>query len=370
MIRVLVFGMTENPGGIESFLMNYYRHIDRDKIQLDFLCNSHNPIAHEAELISLGARMYHVTARRKNLLRYKRELKTVFDEHACEWDAIWVNICSLANVDYLKIAKRYGIGRRIIHSHNTENMDSRLRGWLHKWNKLRINEYATDFWACSDDAAQWCYRGKLMERAVLVHNAIDVRRFAYDGQKRMQIRIGLGIENECVIGNVGRLHFQKNQSFVIDVFFEFVKECPQSRLILVGQGEDEQQLRDKCGKAGLTDKVIFAGVQENIDAWLSAFDLFLFPSLFEGLGIAALEAQANGMPVLASAQVIPEEVKINENLAFYSLGHDAHSWAEKLLELQADMGRIPRDSVFQNFVLKGYEVRTEIGKLEKLLLGQ
>lgn len=135
MKRILVFGMTENPGGVESFLMNYYRHIDRSRIQFDFLANSHESVAYEQEIISMGARVFHITARSENLKVYKKELKRLFVEHSAEWQAIWVNVCSLANIDYLKIAKQFGIKKRIIHSHNSQNMDSKLRGILHNINK-------------------------------------------------------------------------------------------------------------------------------------------------------------------------------------------------------------------------------------------
>lgn len=139
-MRILVFGMTENPGGVESFLVNYYRHIDRNKIQWDFLCNSHNPVAYEDELISLGGRCFHISARSADRQKYRQELDSVFKEHAKEWSAIWVNVCSLANIDYLKVAKEYGIEKRIIHSHNSQNMDNWLRGLLHKWNKRQIGK--------------------------------------------------------------------------------------------------------------------------------------------------------------------------------------------------------------------------------------
>lgn len=155
MFRILVFGMTENPGGVESFLMNYFRHIDKSKIQFDFLCNSHEFIAYEEEIRSSGSRIFHITARSKHWKKYSKELKKVFAGHASEWDAIWVNVCSLANIDYLKMAKKYGITKRIIHSHNSQNMDSWLRGILHKWNRLCLAGYATDFWACSENAARW-----------------------------------------------------------------------------------------------------------------------------------------------------------------------------------------------------------------------
>ena len=366
--RILVFGMTENPGGVESFLMSYYRHIDRCCIQFDFLCNTHAQVAYEQEIRSLGGRIFKITPRREAPFRYRKELERVFCDYAGEWDAVWVNVCSLANVDYLKMARKYGVRKRIIHSHNSQNMDGRLRGFLHEWNKKSIPRIATDFWACSQEAAHWFYGDAIMPRVKVIRNAIEVERMAYDSEKREQMRKALGVRDEYVIGNVGRLHFQKNQIFALDVFNAFIKKYPDSKLIFVGQGPDEKALRQKCEKLGLAGSVVFAGVQSNVNAWLSAFDVFLFTSLFEGLGIALLEAQANGVPALASAEVIPPEAKINESLIFHSLNCDANSWAEQLATIRQEQKRIPMDRVYQNFVSRGYEISTEARKLERLLV--
>ena len=265
------------------------------------------------------------------------------------------------------MAKKYGVRKRIIHSHNSQNMDSWLRGLLHKWNKRQIGKIATDFWACSQEAAHWFYGDGIMPRVEVIHNAIEVERIAYDPEKRRQIRAALGLRDEYIVGNVGRLHFQKNQMFALDVFNAFIKKCPDSKLVFVGQGPDEKVLRQKCERLGLTGSVIFAGVQSNVDAWLSAFDVFLFPSLFEGLGIALLEAQANGMPALASEGVIPQEIKMNENLFFCSLDSDAIKWAERLSAIRHGQQRIPMGTVYQNFISGGYEIGVETQKLEKLL---
>lgn len=367
MIRVLVFGMTENPGGVESFIMAYYRNINRDKIQFDFLCNSHDPVAYEDELIHLGGRTFHITARSQNRAEYRQQLDQVFREHASEWTSIWVNVCSLANIDYLKIAKKYGIRKRIIHSHNSQNMDSWLRGILHHINKRLINKYATDYWACSEDAAHWFYDKKLINRAVIIHNAIDVDRMKFNPEKREIIRNKYGWKDKYVIGNVGRLHFQKNQEFVIDIFSVYQRKNVESALVLVGQGEDEDKLREKTTEYGLNNSVFFAGVQSDIQGWLSAFDLFLFPSRFEGLGIAALEAQANGLPVIASKEVIPEEVKMNDNFVFFDLNKDAVQWSDKIVEV-AKKGRSDYVTVKKNFIENGYDIETEVGKLERLLV--
>lgn len=367
MKRILVFGMTENPGGVESFLLNYYRNIDRDRIQFDFLCNSHNPVAYEKELIELGGRTYHITARSKNPFLYKKELEHVFNKHASEWSAIWVNVSSLANIDYLKIAKRYGIERRIIHSHNSQNMDSKLRGFLHRWNKKSIEKWATDFWACSEKAAKWFYKDELRSKTVVIHNAIDVGSISYNEEKRKAIRNKIGVtENTYVIGNIGRLHFQKNQGFAISVFREYLKKNSDTRLVLVGQGEDESLLKERA--SDISDKVIFTGVQSDIQGWLSAFDLFLFPSLFEGLSISAMEAQGNGVPILASETVIPEEVRIASNFKFFSLDHTAEEWAEMIMEIKSEYRRNEENEIRQAFNKKGFDISSEARRLERLLV--
>lgn len=366
--KILVFGMTENPGGVENVIMNYYRHIDRNRIQFDFLCNSYEKIAYEDEVISLGGKTFHFPARSKNFVGYKRELNDFFKKHATEYDAIWVNICSLANIDYLIMAKKYGIPKRIIHSHNSQNMDGKLRGLLHQYNKKRIDHYATDFWACSEDAAKWFYNEDIQPKVEIINNAIDIEKIKFDVKARERIRKILGWQKEYIIGNVGRLHFQKNQSFALDIFHELLKEKKDARLVLVGQGEDEQMLKDKIHLYGMEEQVRMVGVQSDIQGWLSSFDLFLFPSVFEGLGLAALEAEANGLPVLLSDGVIPDTVKINQNVAFLQLEAGSSVWKDKIFDISKNEERENIENVKQNFIKAGYEINHEVERFETLML--
>lgn len=368
MKKVLVFGMTENPGGIESVIINYYRKIDRNKLQFDFLCNSYNKIAYEDEIISLGGNTIHFPARSKNYFKYKKELNNFFKKHSNEYESIWVNVCSLANIDYLILAKKYGIRKRIIHSHNSENMDSRLRGLLHSFNKNRITKYATDFWACSKDAAKWFYDDRIALDAVIIHNAIDLTAFSFNKEKRALIRKELNWNSNYIIGNIGRLHFQKNQKFILDIFKKYMEINPSSRLVLVGDGEDRQDLEKKCEELGISKYVKFAGIQNNIGAWLSGMDLFLFPSVFEGLSLAALEAQAEGIPVLASNKVIPIDAKINDNFIFFDLSMPAEEWAREIEKIRKEMDRENPDSIRKSFEDLGFDIKTEVKKLEKLLV--
>ena len=369
MTRILVFGITANPGGVESFLMNYYRRIDRSSVQFDFLLNFPEPAAYETEIIELGGRVFRVTSRRQNRELFRKELEQLFREHAPEWCAVWINVSSLANIDYLKTAKQYGIEKRIIHSHNSRNMDSKLRGLLHHWNRGKVWKYATDFWACSEEAAHWFYNESLMKKAVVIHNAIDAERMKFDKEKREKIRSEYGWDKWVVIGNVGRLHFQKNQGFIIDVFREYHGKHPESVLVLVGQGEDKEELKAKAFGYGLEGNVFFAGVQKDIQAWLSSFDLFLFPSKFEGLSISALEAQANGVPILASREAIQAEACLNRNCFLYSLEEGANAWAEKIDETRLS-GREAFDTIKRAFIENSFDIGTEVKTLERLLPDQ
>lgn len=368
MYKILVFGMTENPGGVESVIMNYYHYMDKNTFHFDFLCNSYNKIAFEEEIISNGSQTFHFPARSKNYKKYKKELKNFFENNASKYDAIWVNVCSLANIDYLKMAKKYGIKRRIIHSHNSQNMDSRLRGILHKYNKKRIAYYVTDFWSCSKEASEWFYDSSIIKKSIIISNAIDVEKYCFDDVKRKKLRRDLKWEENYIIGNIGRLHFQKNQMFILDIFEKLIKKEPKVRLILIGDGEDKTKLEKEIDKKKLNKYVHMAGIQKDICGWLSTFDLFLFPSKFEGLSMAAMEAQANGVPMLASDSVIPKEVKINPSFIFWNLENSAESWAEEILNIKENINRVSQKEIVDNFTMRGYEIHTEAKKLEKLLL--
>ncbi|MEY8434763.1 glycosyltransferase family 1 protein [Streptococcus hyointestinalis] len=368
MKRVLVFGMNENPGGVESFIMNYYRKFTLRELQFDFLCNSNNKIAYEDEITNTGSKVFHITPRSRNPIKYYREVKRFFKKNASNYSAIWVNINSLANIDYLKLAKKYGIPVRIVHSHSSQNMDTKLREWLHIINKKKIEQFATDFWACSNEAASWFYDSPTLKKSKIIPNAIDIEKSLLSDSARRRIREQYQLQDNFVIGNVGRLHFQKNQEFIIKVFADFLKIYPQSKLVLIGQGEDEDKLKLLAKELAVDKEVLFVGVQPNVSDWLSAFDLFLFPSLFEGLGIAALEAQANGLPVIVSKGRVPKDVKINDNVYFYSLSKSTEEWAKFLNDTRLNSYRESKDNILRNFQKFGYDINEASKNLEKYFL--
>lgn len=363
MKKVLVFGMTENPGGVESVIMNYYRAIDRDQVQFDFLCNSQT-VAYEDEIRQLGGVIYRIPARRDGRKAFARALDQLMATHAREYCAIWVNLCSLANIDYLKAAKKYGIPKRIVHCHNADNGDSFLRGLLHRYNRRVVRRVATDFWSCSDGACPWFYGAPASQlpNYQLITNAIDPAQFTPDAQVRQAYRRQLGCEDSLVVGHVGRFHFQKNQSFLLDVVAELARMGQPVKALLVGQGEDLEPMREKARTLGLEGRVEFLGVRSDTAQLYQAMDVFVFPSRFEGLPMALLEAQANGLPCVVSDAIVPE-IQVNQNLYRLSLQESAKTWAECVVHTALQAGRVDQE----RFVRSPYHIHTQVQRLQSLL---
>lgn len=364
MVKILVFGMTENPGGIESVIMNYYRRIDRSRIQFDFLCNT-EVVAYESEIKALGGTIYRIPARRDGRKRFCHALDAFMRQNAARYHAIWVNVCSLANIDYLKYARKYGIQKRIIHCHNADNGDSMLRGLLHRMNRLWISSLATDFWSCSDDASHWFYSDRIMRSGKyrMIYNAVDPARFLPDPQIRDEYRRQFGCGDKIVIGHIGRFHFQKNHKFVLQIFSELKKLEESAVLWLVGQGELLEEMKQEAKVLHIEKDVIFLGVRSDIPQLYQAMDAFLFPSVFEGLPVVLLEAQANGLPCLIS-DTIPKEIKVNANFHAKSLNASASDWAQLLLQMIRTEGR----DTGRAFQQSPYNIEKQTLLLETLLL--
>ena len=302
--KVLVFGMTENPGGIESVIMNYYRNISRDLVQFDFLCNC-KKIAYEEEIRSLGGEIFNVTARKENPLKFHRQVNEFMKLHAVEYDAMWVNVCSLVNIDYLIFAKKYGIPRIIIHCHNSDNDGSQMKKLVHLYNKMRIEKYATDFWSCSDSASPWFFTQKIIhsDKYKVIPNAIDVDQYKRNDEIRAAMRKKYQVEDKIVIGHVGRFHFQKNHSFLIDIFEQLANQNEKYRLLLIGQGVLENDIKKLVEKKELEQKV-------NEETWMTGQEIAdVFDVKIEETNQAAAYA---GSSMFFSYRNLPESVAISQ----------------------------------------------------------
>lgn len=363
MSRILVFGITDNPGGVESVIMNYYRSIDYKKIKFDFLCNT-NTVAYENEIIELGGTIYRIPKRSKKILSYYKELKKFFKVNSKKYDAIWVNVCSLANIDYLIFAKKYGIKYRIIHCHNSQNMDSKIRKIIHKINKKILNIVATDYWTCSPKANTWFFSKKIIDsnKIVTINNAIDYDKYKFDENIREKYKKEFDIkDNEVVFGHIGRFHFQKNQLRLIEIFDQIHRKRKNTKLFLVGDGEDKDKIEKKIEEYGLKECIILLGIRSDIESLLQMFDAIIFPSLFEGLPLTLVEAQANGLPVFAS-NTIPDEVIMSNNIKLIPLEDTNEQWSKIILD-----SNLKRCDNYKLIVNKGYDINSEVKKIERLL---
>ena len=364
--KVLVFGMTDNPGGMESCIMNYYRHVDKNKIHFDFLCNWESMVC-EKEVKANGSKVYTIPQKSRNYKAYKRAMNTFFSEHADEYDVFWYNTCTLTNIDYLIYAKRYGIKKRIIHAHNSGNETSMIRGILHYVNKIRLGRYATDFWSCSMAAAVYFFIKKQIhsQKYRLINNAISTYNYKYDILIRNEVRKNLGLEDKYVIGHVGRFQFQKNHEFLIDIFYEYLKLDSRAVLMMVGQGEEEDAIRQKVINLGIEKSVLYMGVRTDVNRLLQAMDVFLLPSRFEGLPLVLIEAQTSGLRCLTTKNKVPYEVNVTGNVEFEELKENSIEWAHHIECMEKQP--YDRKSCLDLITDAGYDILKEAEKMESYM---
>lgn len=355
-MRILQVGLSHNPGGVESFVMNYYRELVNYGVQFDFIC-MYDSLAYEDEISSLGGKIFYISNVKQHPIRFRKELAQILQEGA--YDAIHVNMLSAANIVPLIVGKKSGVRKVIAHSHNSSTPGI-LRKILHYLNKHQITKYATDFFACSEVAGKWLFEEKILKgnRFRVIHNALNMEKFCYKEAVRQEIRKELQVEGKFVVGHVGRFEEQKNHDFLIDVFYEIAKDRKDVVLLLIGDGELKEQIMKKVRHYGIEEKVQFLGVRKDIPQLWNAMDVFVFPSLFEGLPLVALEAQASGI-YSVMADTISREVKIADTVTFLPLDCSVKEWEKCILE----MGSVKRteaqnEAIKVQFQCAGYDIET------------
>ncbi len=364
MLRVLHSVSNMARAGIETMLMNYYREIDRTQIQFDFLANKPVPGEYDEEILGMGGRVF--VSPGLNPLRfpqYKRFVAALLRENP---DIGIVHAHNEAMGYYaLQSAKDAGLPVRIAHAHNTQI----IRDYKYPLKlvcKQLLPGAATDCWSCGRDAGIYYYGEKRWkESGFILHNAIDCSRFAFRPETRESLRRSRGLENCFVLGHVGRFNVQKNHSRLLDIFAALVKAAPEARLALIGTGELEQSVREKARALGLEDKVLFLGQMADVSPWYQAMDCFVLPSLFEGLPVVGIEAQAAGLPCVFSERVT-DEVLLSPLARRVSLEADDAAWAEAILA--AGRADADRSRGADTVRLAGYDIRTEARRLQEIYL--
>lgn len=369
MIRVLHVVTIMNRNGLENRIMDIYRNIDRNKIQFDFLTQRNIPGHFDKEIEKLGGHIYRMnTPNTLRFISYIKNLNNFFNEHK-EYKIVHSHLNTISTW-ILFAAKKAGVPIRIAHS-RTWGMEVNLKSIFKYISRIFINIPTTHKFACSKQAGEWLF-GKNGIKAPnffkVIPNSIQINKFEFDKDKRKQIRKELDLnENQIALVHVGRLVPQKNHMFIIKIFKEILKVKSDAKLFLIGEGELEEKIKKECKKMNIDHAVFFLGVKENVGDYLNAMDLFIFPSLFEGFGTVAIEAQCNGLKVLASDS-IPYETKVTDIQEFMSLKKNEKEWAKQIIDMICKDEKIERKTYASKVKKAGYDIIDTYAYLENFYL--
>lgn len=351
-VRVLMLFTILNRGGAETMVMNYYRHIDRTKVQFDFIVHREERGAYEDEINQLGGRIYRMMPLRPwTIPQYKRQIRQFFDEHP-EYRIIHGQ-CSESGLFFYEEAHRRGLPVIIAHAHSS-HVPFDLKLIFRTWMKHKMRPYLTHYFACGKDAAEWLFGKRLAKKAILLPNAIDTQQYIFSPSIRQEVRSQLGISDNCtLICHVGSFVKPKNHRQIVKIFNAYHKVKPNSKLMLLGDGPLKKEIQGQVSRLDLSDSVFFMGLREDVNQLLMAADEFLFPSIHEGFGIAFIEAQCTGLTCVISDGV-PQEACMTDLVIRLSLSNKEEKWAEAICHQSA----IHHDrSTYGNQIAKaGYEI--------------
>lgn len=351
--NIIVYALTERRGGIESFFINYLPYLKG--IHLDFIKLTSKKLSYEEKLINNN--IYYIPRWRDDPVLRQKKIRKIL--HSKNYDALWFNSNDLASIDIIREAKKMGI-KCIGHAHNsrTNNLNRTIR---HSINKVLISSDFDGKFACSISAAKWFYPN--YKDSVIIYNAIDINNYLFDAKLRKKIRDKYNIPKDfIVLGSIGRLEKQKNISYLINIFEQYHKKNSKSFLMIVGTGSRKNQLKRFVAEKKLTSSVIFTGEVSNTSKYLSAFDTFLMPSLYEGLPVTLVEAQAAGLNCIV-ADNITREVDITKNINYYPIGNkDINLWVKSIVK---SSNRINEGKKMIGTV---FDISKSASKLEKEIL--
>ena len=359
MIRILQVVNDMHRAGLETMLMNYYRNIDRTRIQFDFLTHRPYKSDYDDEILELGGNVYYAPRLYpQNYPSYFKFMKQFYAEHP-EYKIVHSHIDAMSYLPLLA-AKKAEIPVRIAHSHSTA-IDRDVKYLLKQYYRSQITSVANYYCACGKEAGEYLFKDK---EFTIIPNAIQVDKFLYQEQIRCQIRKKLNLSDKTVIGHVGRFSYPKNHRFLISVFNEIYKNNSNSVLLLIGVGEKETEIRNQVESMGLCDSVLFLGNRADVNELYQAMDVFVMPSFFEGVPLTGIEAQFSGLNCIFSDKV-PTEVDFSGNCSFISLNEKTEKWVTQILHNCDQTGRSLRSQA-----LKGsqYNIKNACKYLENFYL--
>lgn len=355
-------------GGVEAILLNYYRHIDKNKIQFDFICDedSNTSIIPVKEIEDMGGRVIMCPPYQK-VFKYQKFMINLFKKN--KYKIVHSNINTLS-VFPLRAAKKAGVPVRIAHSHSTSNPKEWKKNLIKNILIPFSKKYANVYFACSELAGRYLFGNKTFDegKVTIINNAIDVEKFVYNEDIRKKVRNELKEkykskinDDTLIVGHIGRFVKQKNHEFLIDIFNEIHKRKENSVLILVGQGSLQKEIEEKVNNLGLQNSVLFLGQRNDANELYHAMDVFVLPSLYEGLPVVGVEAQAAGL-LCKLSNAMTKETKILDTTNFIDLNLPAEVWAEKIIE---DYEKFERKNVSKEFENNGFNIKKEAKKLEE-----
>lgn len=366
-LRVLQVGMTRNLGGIETYLIEQFRHLDKSKIDYDFVnITGEYSICYEDEILASGSKIFKVVSRHKNPLLHYWQWFNILLQNKGVYDVIVLNTNSLEYVFPLVLGKVFGIPVRVIHSHNSgfENKQGLARRLLVGMNKKLLAWSANLRFACSQFAGQWMFKDNPYH---VIYNAIDIHKYDADLIVREETRNALGLHTELTLLHVGRFSYQKNHSFLLDIFKEVHAIQPDSVLLLVGDTTEESEflteVKRKIKAYGLENVVRLLGRRDDVNKIMQAADVLVMPSFFEGLTVVGIEAQASDLPLLLS-DTVTKELGLLPSTQFISLEAGPTAWAEAIVNSKQHN----RQSRYEELKAAGYDIGNETERVEKLLI--
>ena len=360
MKRILHIVYAMDMGGIQSFIMNIYRHIDKNKIQFDFLVRVNRECYYDEEIKKLGGKIYYIPSRRTNMLHQSKIWKNFFIEHT-EFSTIHYHTSSLSDINPIKFAKKSNIKQIIVHIHSTTTPKNIYHKVLHSIHKLIVDKYVTDMYACSEVAAEFAYKKSMLENVKIIKNGIEAKKYIFNTKIRTNKRKELNLqESDFVIGHVGRFDKIKNHTFIIDIYKEILEKDKNAILVLIGKEDERKEIRLKIKNLNMESKVRILGIRDDVNELLMAMDIFIFPSFKEGLPVSVIEAQCTGLKCFLS-DTITKEVDLTGNVEFISLDKSAKYWAENILKYK----KYDRKDSYKEVVNAGYDINSTIKELEE-----
>lgn len=357
-IRVLHVVTYMGRGGLETMLMNYYRKINRNIIQFDFLVHRDFEADYDQEILSLGGKIYRLTRLNPANKKYLGELDRFFKTHT-EYKIVHSHLDCMAGIP-LKYAKKNGVPIRIAHAHSS-NQTKDKKYLLKLIFKKNINKSATDLFACAQDAGTWMFGSNQFN---VLNNAINTKAYVVNREIGQAVREELKIpEDAFVVGHVGRFAPPKNHEFIVEIFAEVLKVKHNSFLLLVGDGDLKGKIEALTTELGIRDNVIFAGLRSDVNRILQAMDVFLFPSIYEGLPLSIIEAQAAGLPCLISDKV-PIECQKTNLVRQIPLKESLTVWRDAVI----DEGKVSKRNTFEEISNAGFDIYSNAKWLEKFYL--